>query len=70
MHPPGASVPGVVAGGLFVWTFTLIRNKWKIDDVLGEWSLHGLCGAWGGIAVGIFGRRWGVWTSWRNWWGR
>ena len=55
MHPMGALVTGAVAGGLFVWTFTLCHNKWKIDDVLGVWPLHGLCGAWGGIAAGIFG---------------
>lgn len=55
MHPIGALATGAVAGGLFVWTFTLTQNKWKIDDVLGVWPLHGLCGAWGGIAAGIFG---------------
>ncbi|MDH5777808.1 MAG: ammonium transporter [Gammaproteobacteria bacterium] len=55
MHPLGALATGAVAGGLFVWTFTLCQNKWKIDDVLGVWPLHGLCGAWGGIAAGIFG---------------
>ena len=44
-----------MAGALFVWTFTLTQNRWKIDDVLGVWPLHGLCGAWGGIAAGIFG---------------
>jgi len=55
MHPVGALITGIVAGGLFVWTFTLTQNKWKIDDVLGVWPLHGLCGAWGGIAAGIFG---------------
>ncbi|MBU1190810.1 MAG: ammonium transporter [Gammaproteobacteria bacterium] len=55
MHPLGALATGVVAGGLFVWTFTLTQNRWKIDDVLGVWPLHGLCGAWGGIAAGIFG---------------
>ncbi len=55
MHPLGALATGAVAGGLFVWTFTLTQNKWKIDDVLGVWPLHGLCGLWGGIAAGIFG---------------
>ena len=54
-HPLGALAVGLVAGALFVWTFSLTQNKWKIDDVLGVWPLHGLCGAWGGIAVGIFG---------------
>ena len=55
MHPLGALVTGVIAGALFVGTFTLAQNRWKIDDVLGVWPLHGLCGAWGGIAAGIFG---------------
>jgi Amt family ammonium transporter len=55
MHPIGALVVGSVAGGLFVVMFTLTQNRWKIDDVLGVWPLHGLCGAWGGIAAGIFG---------------
>jgi Amt family ammonium transporter len=55
MHPVGALVTGAVAGGIFVAMFTLTQNRWKIDDVLGVWPLHGLCGAWGGIACGIFG---------------
>ncbi len=55
MHPLGALVTGSVAGVIFVALFTLAQNKWKIDDVLGVWPLHGLCGAWGGIACGIFG---------------
>lgn len=56
MHPLGALTTGLIAGGLFVYTFTLTQNKWKIDDVLGVWPLHGLCGVWGGIAAGIFGQ--------------
>ena len=55
MHPIGALATGAVAGGLFVFMFTLTQNRLKIDDVLGVWPLHGLCGAWGGIACGIFG---------------
>ena len=57
MHPMGALVVGGVAGGLFVGMFTLVQNRWKIDDVLGVWPLHGMCGAWGGIAAGIFGSK-------------
>jgi len=57
MHPMGALVTGGIAGAIFVWMFTLAQNKWKIDDVLGVWPLHGLCGAWGGIAAGIFGSK-------------
>ena len=57
MHPLGALATGVVAGGLFVVLFTQTQNRWKIDDVLGVWPLHGVCGAWGGIAAGIFGAK-------------
>ena len=56
MHPVGALVVGGVAGAIFVRLFTLTQNRWKIDDVLGVWPLHGLCGAWGGIAAGVFGQ--------------
>lgn len=55
MNPLGALITGAVAGVLFVWLFTLLQNRWKVDDVLGVWPLHGVCGAWGGIAAGIFG---------------
>jgi Amt family ammonium transporter len=55
MHPLGALLVGAVAGALFVIMFTWTQNRWKIDDVLGVWPLHGLCGTWGGIAAGIFG---------------
>jgi Amt family ammonium transporter len=55
MHPIGALVTGAVAGALFVYAFTLTQNRWRIDDVLGVWPLHGLCGVWGGIAAGLFG---------------
>jgi len=57
MHPIGALVTGAVAGTLFVFLFTVTQNRWKVDDVLGVWPLHGVCGAWGGIACGIFGNR-------------
>ena len=57
MHPVGALVTGGVAGALFVWMFQLTQERWKIDDVLGVWPLHGLCGTWGGLACGIFGSK-------------
>ena len=57
MHPVGALAVGGLAGAIFVAMFTLTQNKWKVDDVLGVWPLHGLCGAWGGIACGIFGQQ-------------
>ena len=55
MHPIGSLAVGSVAGCLFVWLFMLTQKRLKIDDVLGVWPLHGVCGAWGGIATGIFG---------------
>jgi Amt family ammonium transporter len=55
MHPMGSLVVGAIAGASFVVMFTLTQNRWKIDDVLGVWPLHGLCGLWGGLAAGIFG---------------
>ncbi|MCP5382893.1 MAG: ammonium transporter [Kordiimonadaceae bacterium] len=62
MHPIGALFVGIVAGIVFVHAFTICGNRWKIDDVLGVWPLHGLCGLWGGIAAGIFGQQalWGL----------
>jgi Amt family ammonium transporter len=57
MHPIGALMVGGIAGFIFVAMFTLTQNRWKIDDVLGVWPLHGLCGAWGGIACGLFGQK-------------
>ena len=57
MHPLGALATGLVAGALFVVLFTITQNRWKIDDVLGVWPLHGVCGAWGGLAAGIFGAK-------------
>ena len=57
MHPIAALVVGGIAAAIFVFMFTLTQNRWKIDDVLGVWPLHGLCGTWGGIAAGIFGTK-------------
>ena len=57
VHPVGALAIGAVAGALFVHMFTMTQNRLRIDDVLGVWPLHGLCGAWGGLAAGVFGQR-------------
>ncbi|HYF18839.1 MAG TPA: ammonium transporter [Ramlibacter sp.] len=57
MHPLGALVVGAIAGAIFVAMFTIAQNRWRIDDVLGVWPLHGLCGLWGGLAAGIFGAK-------------
>jgi Amt family ammonium transporter len=54
-HPIAAMMVGGIAGALFVFLFHIETENWKIDDVLGVWPLHGMCGVWGGIAAGIFG---------------
>ncbi len=56
-HPVSAAVVGAIAGGIFVTLFEAETGKWRVDDVLGVWPLHGVCGAWGGIAAGIFGQK-------------
>ncbi|MDM1246367.1 MULTISPECIES: ammonium transporter [unclassified Acinetobacter] len=58
VHPIGALLIGMCAGFFFVKLFTYTQNKLKVDDVLGVWPLHGVCGAFGGIAVGLFGQKW------------
>ena len=58
VHPLGALFIGISAGVIFVKLFTYTQNKLKVDDVLGVWPLHGVCGAFGGLAVGIFGQQW------------
>jgi Amt family ammonium transporter len=57
MHPIGSLFVGGIAAALFVFMFTMTQNRWKIDDVLGVWPLHGICGTWGGVAAGIFGSK-------------
>jgi len=67
MHPLGALATGGAAGLIFVVAFNLCQNRWKIDDVLGVWPLHGLCGLWGGIEGSHRGgsSTWGGGTTWR-----
>lgn len=44
-----------VVGGVLVVMGVLLLEKLKIDDPVGAWPVHGLCGIWGGLATGIFG---------------
>lgn len=56
MHPLGSLITGLIAGILFVYLFILLQNRWRIDDVLGVFPLHGACGIWGALACGVFGK--------------
>jgi len=49
-----ALIIGGVAGVIVVLG-TIMLDKLKIDDPVGAFPVHGLCGVWGGIATGIFG---------------
>jgi Amt family ammonium transporter len=56
VHPAAAAVIGLVGGALLIPALKLGENYWKVDDVVGIWPLHGLAGAWGAFATGIFGQ--------------
>jgi ammonium transporter, Amt family len=57
VHPLAALFIGAVAGIIFMKMFQIETEKFKVDDVLGVWPLHGINGTWGGIAAGIFGHK-------------
>lgn len=54
VSPLGAVIIGMVAGILVVLSVEFIDNKLKIDDPVGAISVHGVCGVWGTLAVGLF----------------
>ena len=51
---PVAILIGVVAGVLVINSAMFIENVLKIDDPVGASSVHGACGAWGILALGLF----------------
>jgi len=55
MNVLGALVTGAVAGVLVVYSMTFIERR-GIDDPVGAVSVHGACGLWGSLAVGLFAR--------------
>jgi hypothetical protein len=59
-----AVVIGMVCGILVYWGVGFIEKKLKLDDVVGAVSVHGLCGVWGTIAVGLFDMQDGLFYSW------
>jgi Amt family ammonium transporter len=52
--PGGAVIVGLIAGTLLVFSVEFIDQKLKIDDPVGAVSVHGVNGAWGTLAVGLF----------------
>jgi len=51
--PASAALIGVVAGLLVAFGVTTLERRFRIDDPVGAISVHGLCGAWGALAVGL-----------------
>ena len=56
VDPWAALVIGIVAGYLVVRGVELL-DKLQIDDPVGAFPVHGMCGVWGTLAVGIFGKK-------------
>lgn len=54
VSPGGALIIGILAGILLVFSVEFFDQKLKVDDPVGAISVHGVCGAWGTLAVGLF----------------
>jgi Amt family ammonium transporter len=54
VSPAAAVLIGAVAGLLVAWTVILLERRFRIDDPVGAVAVHGACGAWGALAVGLF----------------
>ena len=55
----GAWIAGFIGGGLVVYSVAMLDSL-KIDDPVGAFSVHGTCGIWGTLAVGIFNQEKGL----------
>ncbi|SDY21509.1 ammonium transporter [Salimicrobium album] len=56
----GAIVTGFIAGTILIETVQLFDRVFKIDDPVGAIAVHGICGAWGTLAVGLFATNGGL----------
>ncbi len=53
VSPAAAVLVGVVAGVLVVWTVNVLERRAHVDDPVGAIAVHGACGTWGALAVGL-----------------
>ena len=63
VSPAWSLAIGFIAGVLVVLAVDVIETRFKVDDPVGAISVHGICGAWGTIAVGLFAAEGGLFTS-------
>jgi len=54
VSPAAAVLIGLGAGVLVVRAVSWLEMRWRIDDPVGAVSVHGVCGAWGALALGLF----------------
>ena len=54
VDPWAAVVIGLIAGIIMIFGVRFVKNILKADDPVGAVTVHGICGAWGLLAVGIF----------------
>src|SRR5205814_3040497 len=53
VSPTGACALGAVAGVIVILGADLLEYL-RIDDPIGAWPVHGLCGGWGTLSLGLF----------------
>ena len=58
VDPWAAVVIGLIAGIIMIFGVRFVKNILKADDPVGAVTVHGICGAWGLLAVGIFAAPW------------
>ena len=56
MNGLGAILTGLCAGLLVVFVASFVENRLKVDDPVGAFAVHGACGIWGTLAIGLFAR--------------
>ncbi len=54
VSPAAAVLIGLVAGVVVVWSVGLLERRLQVDDPVGAVSVHGACGLWGTLALGLF----------------
>jgi len=54
VNPPCAVLIGAIAGVLVIYSVLTVDQVFKLDDPVGAISVHGVCGAWGVLSLGLF----------------